>query len=214
MGGIFMYVKNYMTANPYTINPEASVADAFELMKDKKIKRVPVLKNGKLVGIVTERKLLEVSPSPATTLSIYEINYLLSKTKIESIMSKDIVAVEPDSLLEEAAVKLRDYDVGGLPVMENGKLVGIITETDLFDAFISILGFRDHGSRISILIEDDKPGVLERITSIIAGYDVNITHIVVSEGELVIRINTLNVEGIIEHIEREGFKVISITRNQ
>lgn len=209
-----MYVKNFMTANPYTINPEASVAAAFELMKDKKIKRVPVLKNGKLVGMVTERKLLEVSPSPATTLSIFEINYLLSKTKIESIMSKDLVAVEPDSLLEEAAVKLRDYDVGGLPVMENGKLVGIITETDLFDAFIAILGFRDHGSRISILIEDDKPGVLERITSIIAGFDVNITHIVVSESELVIRINTLNVEGIIQQIEKEGFKVISITRNQ
>ena len=89
-----MYIRNRMTANPYTVSPDATVAETLELMRDKGIRRVPVVKNDKLVGIITERKLLEVSPSPATTLSIFEINYLLSKTKIDSIMTKDVVTVD------------------------------------------------------------------------------------------------------------------------
>lgn len=209
-----MYVRTRMTANPYTVAPDATIAETLELMRQKNIRRVPVVKNGKLIGIITERKLLEVSPSPATTLSIFEINYLLSKTKIESVMSKDVITVGPDSLLEEAAVKMRENDVGALPVVDNGKLVGIITETDIFDSFVEILGFKDRGSRITVDVEDDRPGVLARIAGIIAGFDVNITHLVVFENELVIRVNTINVNGILDAFKQNGYKVISVMKNE
>jgi acetoin utilization protein AcuB len=208
-----MYIRNRMTANPYTVSPDATVAETLELMRDKGIRRVPVVKNDKLVGIITERKLLEVSPSPATTLSIFEINYLLSKTKIDSIMTKKVVTVTTDSLLEEAAVKMREFDIGGLPVLEDGKLVGIITETDVFDSFIEIMGFKDQGSRIAVEIDDDKPGVLEKIASVIAGFDINISHLAFFRNEIIIRVNALNVEGLVKALEEKGFKVISVLKN-
>lgn len=209
-----MYVRNSMTANPYTVTPEATVAEAFELMRDKQIRRVPVVKNGKLVGIITERKLLEVSPSPATSLSIFEINYLLSKTKIESIMSKDLVTVSSNNLLEEAALLMREHDIGGLPVVDDGKLVGIITETDIFDSFIEIMGFRDQGSRITLDLEDDRPGLLEKISGIIAGFNVNISHLALFRNTLIIRVNSFNVDEIIKTLENKGFKVISVIKSK
>ncbi len=209
-----MYVKFSMTANPYTVSPDTTIADAVELMRNKNIRRVPVVKNGKLVGIITEKKLLEVSPSPATSLSVFEINYLLSKTKIETVMTKELVTVSPDSLLEEAAIKMRDNDVGGLPVVENGKLVGIITESDIFQAFLEVLGSRDPGSRISLAIIDDKPGVLARIAGLIAGFGVNITHLVIARNEIMVRLNTLNIDEILKTLEDNGFKILSVIKNQ
>ena len=209
-----MYVRNHMTSNPYTVTVDATVAETLELMRAKRIRRVPVLKNGALAGIITERKLLEVSPSSATTLSVFEINYLLAKTKIETIISKEVVTVGPDSLIEEAAVKMRESDVGGLPVMDKGKLVGIITETDLFGAFIEIMGFKDHGSRIAIEFEDDKPGVLANVAGIIAGFNVNISHLAMFRNEIIIRVNSLNVDDIVKALEENGYKVLSIFKNE
>lgn len=209
-----MYVKYRMTAKPFTVAPDATIAETLELMRSKHIRRVPVVKNDKLVGIITERQLLEVSPSPATTLSVFEINYLLSKTKIESIMSKDIVTVTSETLLEEAALLMREHDIGGLPVVDNGKLVGIITETDLFDALIEIMGLRDHGSRIAVAIEEDKPGVLAKVAGIIAGFDLNITHLAIHRNELIIRVNALNVEDIVKELNKNGFTVISVVINK
>jgi acetoin utilization protein AcuB len=204
-----------MTANPFIVTPEATVAETLELMRSKKIRRVPVVKNGKLAGIISERQLLEVSPSPATSLSIFEINYLLSKTKIDSIMTKDVITVSPDSLLEEAALKMREHNVGGLPVVENGKVIGIITETDIFDSFVEILGFKDtNSSRIAIEIEDDRPGVLAQVAGIIAGYGVNITHLVIFRNELIVRVNTQNTHDIIKGLEGNGFRIISVTNNE
>lgn len=208
-----MYVKNHMTPNPYTLQPDATIADALDLMRSKKIRRLPVVKNGKLAGIVTERKLLEVSPSPATSLSIFEINYLLSKTKIDTIMTKNVLTVNPDSLIEEAAILMRNNDIGALPVVEDGKLVGIITETNIFDAFISILSFRERGTRLTIFIDQDKPGLLEKISGIIAKYNINISHLVFYENELVIKLDSLNVENLIEQIKSSGFKVVSVIKN-
>lgn len=209
-----MYVRNRMTANPYTVTPETTIADALELMREKKISRVPVLKNGKLVGIITERRLMEVSPSPATSLSIFEINYLLSKTKIEEVMTKKVITVSPDDLLEVAALLMRDHDVGGLPVLEGDKLVGIITETDIFDAFIEIMGFRDIGSRITLHIEEDKPGVLAEVAKIIAQFEVSISHLAIFGDEIIIRVNTLNVENVLTGLKEKGFKVISVMKNE
>jgi acetoin utilization protein AcuB len=209
-----MYVRNSMTANPFTVAPDATIADTMELMRTRHIRRVPVVKNGKLVGIITERKLLEVSPSPATTLSVFEINYLLAKTKIESVMSKDVIYVSSGTLLEEAALKMREHDIGGMPVVDDGKLVGIITETDIFDSFIEIMGLKDHGVRIAVQIDEDKPGVLAKVAIIIAGFNVNVTHLAIFRDELVIRLNTINIDGILEALGDSGFKVLSILKNE
>jgi len=207
-----MYIRNYMTSNPYTVSPDDTISDAMQLMRTKKIGRIPVVKNSKLVGIITKGKLLEVSPSPATTLSIYEIDYLLSKTKIASIMTKDVITVAPGDLLEVAAVKMSEFDIGGLPVIENGKLVGIITETNLFNAFIEMMGFRDQGSRISIDIQEDKPGILSKVTGIIAGFDINISHLALFRNELVIRINALKTEELVNALESNDIKVLSVIK--
>lgn len=209
-----MYVKYFMTANPYTVAPDTTIADAMILLREKNIRRMPVVKNGKLVGMISEKKLLEVSPSPATSLSVFEINYLLSKTKIETVMTKDVVTITSDSLLEEAAIKMRDNRVGSLPVVDNGKLVGIITESNVFDAFIEMLGARDHGSRIAIEVSDDKPGIVAKIASIIADFNVNISHLVFLKNEIMARVNTLNVDSVVKSLEEKGFKVVAVTKNR
>ncbi|HHY22784.1 MAG TPA: CBS domain-containing protein, partial [Clostridiaceae bacterium] len=164
-----MTVRSRMTSNPYTISPDATIAEALEIMRKNNIRRLPVVKNRKLVGIVTEREMQEVSPSKATTLSVFELNYLLSKTKVSTVMTRDVITVSPDSLLEEAAILLRDNRVGALPVIQDGAVVGIITETNIFDAFIDLLGFRDSGTRISVEVEDS-PGILANVANVIKGF--------------------------------------------
>lgn len=206
-----MYVRNRMTVNPITVSPDTMIATALELMREKNINRIPVVKDEKLVGIITERKLMEVSPSSATSLSIFEINYLLSKTKVEQVMTKKVVTVAPDDLLEVAALKMRDNSVGGLPVVENGKVVGIITESNIFDAFIEIMGFRERGTRISILIQEDRPGVLAELAQTIATCDINITHLAIYHGEIVLRVDTRQPEDLIERLKEKGFRPTSVT---
>ncbi len=209
-----MYVKNSMTTNPYTLSPEATIAEAIELMRAKNVKRLPVVKNDSLIGIITHGQLLEVSPSPATSLSVFEINYLLAKTKIDSIMTRKVITVSPDMLLEEAALLMREHKIGGLPVVSDNKLVGIITETDLFDAFIEIMGFRDKGSRIALDIGQDHPGVLAEVTGIIAGFNINITHLAAFRSEMIVRVNTTNIAEILTAIEARGYRIVSILKNE
>lgn len=206
-----MYVRSRMTVNPFTIAPDTMIADALELMREKNINRVPVVKDGKLVGIVTERKVMEVSPSSATSLSVFEVSYLLSKTKVEQVMTKKVVTVSPDDLLEVAALKLRDNNIGGLPVVENGRVVGIITESNIFDAFIEIMGFREQGSRISILIQEDRPGVLAEMAKTIAACNINITHLAIYHDEIVLRVDTREPEQLIQSLQEKGFQIASVT---
>ncbi len=205
-----MYVRNSMTSNPYTVGPDATIAETLELMREKKVHRVPVLEHGKLVGIITERRLLEVSPSPATTLSVFEINYLLAKTKVGTLMTKDVVTVAPGTLLEEAARLMRDRDVGALPVLEGGKLVGIITESDLFDAFLEILGFRSRGTRIAVEVEDDRPGLLADIARIIADRGVNILNVATFRSEVIFKVNTLNADDLVAELAAKGLRILSV----
>lgn len=212
-----MIVRSRMTSNPYTISPDATIAEALEIMRKNNIRRLPVVKNGKLVGIVTEREMQEVSPSKATTLSVFELNYLLSKTKVSAVMTKNVITVSPDSLLEEAAVLMRDNRVGALPVTQDGKVVGIITETNIFDAFIDLLGFRDSGTRISVEVEDS-PGILANVANVIKSFGANITHLVVYRSQtgksgIVIRVNTINTDDMISALENKGYKVTSVLKN-
>ncbi|MCR6545582.1 CBS and ACT domain-containing protein [Dehalobacterium formicoaceticum] len=209
-----MHVRSKMTKEPVTITKQTTIADALELMRKHNIRRLPVLENDKLVGIVTDRDLSEVSPSPATSLSVFEINYLLAKMKIKDALPKKqkVITIEPDAYVEEAAIKMREHKIGALPVVEQDKLVGIITETNIFDAFIDLLGVREQGSRIDIEVEDH-PGVLANVTQLIQKSGANISRVAVfrEEGKtfLVIRLTTFYGEPIIKTLEESGYKVVA-----
>jgi len=163
-----MLVIERMTPNPVTVTEDTSMHDALRLMRERKIRRLPVVsKAGKLVGIVSEKDLLYASPSPATTLSVFEVNYLISQIKVSQVMTRDPITVGDDCPLEEAARVMADNKVGGLPVVRYGELVGITTETDLFKIFLELLGARQKGLRLTLLVPDQK-GVLASITGEIA----------------------------------------------
>jgi acetoin utilization protein AcuB len=145
-----MLVRDQMSAAPITARAETAVADALRLMHERRIRRLPIVdRRGRLVGIVTDRDLLYASPSPATSLSIWELNYLLGKLTLDKVMTREVITVEEDTPIEEAARIMADHKIGGLPVMKGGSLGGVITETDVFRAFLELLGARRHGVRIT-----------------------------------------------------------------
>ncbi len=178
-----MLVKDRMSKPPITVRKNVGVEDALRLMHNEDIRRLPVVgKHGKMVGIVSELDLLKVSPSPATSLSVYEIPYLLAKVKMEDVMTEDVVTVHEDTPLEEAARVMADNKIGGLPVMRDGKVVGMITETDLFKTFLEMLGGREEGVRVSMFVPDEE-GMLAKITGKISDMGINVTALSTIRGE-------------------------------
>lgn len=205
-----MLVGERMTPRPITVNEDTSLPEALELMRREKIRRLPVLdKRGKLVGIVTELDLLRASPSSATTLSIYEIPYLLSKVKMRDIMSREVITVTEETPIEEAARIMADNKIGGLPVMRDGKLVGIITETDIFKLMLELFGARQNGVRITLSVPDEK-GVLARVTGQIAEMGGNILSLGTAMGEdpstsiLIMRVADVSEEALVEALNSLG----------
>ncbi|MDP4126670.1 MAG: CBS domain-containing protein [Bacillota bacterium] len=168
-----MYVRQFMTTQVFTVSPYESIADAMTLMRSKKIDCLPVLEKGKLVGFITDGDLREVSPSPATSLSIFELNYLVPKTPIRQIAIKKVITCHPDMGIEDAAILMREHKIGGLPVLEEDKLVGIITSYDILEAFLDIMGSRSPGQRVVIERKDEK-GVLLDIAATFKQYDTNV----------------------------------------
>ena len=162
-----MFVGERMSHPIISIAPDMPVHDALDMFKRERIRRAPVVKEGKLVGIVSDKDLLNASPSPASSLSIWEMNYLLSKITVSEVMTKKVLTVAEDTPIEEAARIMADNKIGGLPVMRDGHVVGIITETDLFKIFLEFMGAREKGIRITALL-DDKPGQLAKITKAIS----------------------------------------------
>lgn len=167
-----MYVYEKMTKNPFTLSPIDSVIKALDLMKQHEFHRVPIVANNKLVGLVTQGVIEASAPSSATSLSIFEINYLFSKANLGDIMIKDVVTIDASALLEEAALLMREKNIGALPVLDQGNLVGIITNKDIFDAFIDLSGYLQDGVRFVIKIREDKVGVLFEITKCFKEADV------------------------------------------
>jgi acetoin utilization protein AcuB len=164
-----MLVRERMTPNPITITPSTSVGDALRVMCEKKIKRLPVLDSkGQMVGIVCEKDLLYASPSPVTSLNVWEIHELLGKLVVEKVMTSRVITVGEDQPLEEAARIMEDGRIGGMPVMRGKQLVGIITESDLFKSFLQFLGGRRRGVRVTATIPNAK-GTLAHITNAIFG---------------------------------------------
>lgn len=205
-----MFVKNRMTKNPKTITSNTSISDAVALFKETNFKRFPVVDNGKLVGLLTKWDIQTVSPTKATSLSIFEVHYFLSLITVKDAMTKKVVTIEADALLEEAAILMREHKISTLPVMENGKLVGIITESDIFAAFIDLLGFKDKGSRITVETKD-VPGGIAVISDIYSSLHINITHIALFEGngirDLVIRAPITDLTDVERMLNEKGYKI-------
>jgi acetoin utilization protein AcuB len=178
-----MTVDLVMTKNPAFIHPDASLNDAKALMSKLHIGKLPVLDaRNRLVGLVTKKDLLGAGPSAATTLDMYEISYLLSKITVEKIMVKQVRTVQSEEVVEEAARIMADNGIGCLPVMDGPALAGIITESDLFHAFIGMFGAREPGVRVTFLAEE-KPGILAEVTHALSGLNANIVALVTYPGD-------------------------------
>jgi acetoin utilization protein AcuB len=178
-----MLVGERMTRNPVTVTEETSIDDALHVMRERKVRRLPVLdSSGKMVGIVSDRDLLHAAPSPATSLSVYELHYLLSKLTIKRVMTSPVITVSPGTPVEEAARTMVDNRIGGLPVMEGGKLVGIITETDIFKILLELLGARVSGLRLTLGVHEGK-GVLAKVTAAVTEHGGNIVSLVTYTGK-------------------------------
>ena len=168
-----MLVKERMSRHPVTIRPETSLHDALRIMREAKVRRLPVLDSkNRVVGIVLEKDLLYASPSPATSLSVYEMNYLISRIQVKDLMTRDVVTVTEDCPLEEAARIMTDNDISGLPVMRGEALVGMITESDLFKIFLELLGARTWGLRVTIKLADRR-GALAKLTAALSSHGAN-----------------------------------------
>ncbi|MCX7796187.1 MAG: CBS and ACT domain-containing protein [bacterium] len=211
-----MFVKWRMTPNPIVIDPEVSILDALHIMKENKVRRLPVVAHGKLVGIVTERDLRESPSLKATSLSIYELNYLLAKTPVKEVMTKNPITVTPDTTIEEAAVIMRDNEISGLPVVEDGRVVGIVTETDIFDMLVKLLGFRK-GIRLTLSLEN-RIGAIADLTNVFKELGINIISIVVFEeeykeqGNVVVRVEVEDIDRLTKALESAGIKIVHILR--
>ena len=212
-----MFVATRMAHNPVTITSTTSVADATHIMRTNKFRRLPVVDNGKLVGIVTDRDLREVSPSPATTLSIYELNYLLAKMLVKDVMKKQVLTILKDATIEEAALIMATNRIGGLVVVDqSGAVAGIITETDIFKCFVEVMGLENGKTRITMDVTD-KLGRLHEITGIFAELGINIGSLATysranGSFELVVRADVTETKELSARLEALGCPVTHIAR--
>ncbi len=162
-----MFVRSYMTPDPIGVGPDVAFPEAMGILRRQKIRRLPVLDKGRLIGIVVEKDMLSNQPSPATTLSIHEMYALLERLRVRQIMSRPVFTVQGDCPLEEAARIMVEQKIGCLPVMDGDRLVGIITETDIFKTLVEALGGQETGTRLTLRLPD-RVGELAKISSDIA----------------------------------------------
>lgn len=169
-----MLVRDRMTPNPVTITEDTTLKDALDLVRSRPFRHLPVVdEGGKLVGIVTEKSLVYASPRPELSLSVFEVDYLLRKTLVKQVMQRDLVTVSPDLPIEEAARVMVDHRIGCLPVLENGELIGIISDTDIFRVFVEGMGGGHPSLRLTITIPE-RVGSLARVVDCIAAIEGNI----------------------------------------
>jgi acetoin utilization protein AcuB len=164
-----MLVQDWMTHNPVTITDETSMMKAIHLMKQNRFRRLPVLHDSQLVGIVTDRDLKEASPSKATTLDVHELYYLLAELQVKDIMTRDPLTVNAGDTVEHAAQLMLENTISGLPVVgSEGDLVGILTQSDVFRAFMHITGVQQGGVQFALRLED-KPGLIKEVVDLLRG---------------------------------------------
>jgi acetoin utilization protein AcuB len=206
-----MLVKNWMTKDPLVVSPKTSVEEALRTMREYRVRHLPVVKDkDTLIGIVTQTDLLQASPSPATSLSVWEINFLLAKMQVRDAMKTSVVVVDEECPLEEAALVMGEHKYGCLPVVHGKRLVGIITETDLFTIFTEQLGARSTGVRLMLLVNDVK-GELARLTGRITelgGNIIRLTSLPAKDpGQQIV---TLKVEDVAQETLTEGLSDVVV----
>lgn len=212
-----MKIKYWMTRNPVTVKPDTSILEASQVMKENRIRRLPVVDKGKVVGIVTYRRLMEASPSEATSLSIYELNYLIAKLKVKDVMEKNPVCISPEDSVMDVAILGHQKGIGAFPVVEKGRLVGIVTETEIYRTFVEILGSPDENSIICLenIDLEKRVGALSRITGIIESLGVpvlaaiSLPHRNTPGHRLHLRLKTKNVDPVIQELQKNEYKVCS-----
>ena len=208
-----MLVKEWMTSNPTVVSSKTPVMEAMQLLRKGGFRRLPVVDNGKLVGIFTDKDLKEAAPNQTSSLSVYELNYLLSKLLIKDIMSEDVFFVSPEDPIEKVALLMEEQKIAGLPVVANEEVVGIITITDMLETFVQVLGLREGGTRVTVSLPDE-PGILQKVAE--AGPPSNISTVVTSgikEGkmrELVLRATGLDAESFAERLKEKGVAVLDV----
>ena len=212
-----MSVKDFMTRRVVYISPDTTIAQAAEMMREQGLHRLPVIENDRLVGLVTEGTIAEASPSKATSLSIYEMNYLLNKTKVGDVMIRDVFTISPFASLEDATYLMLKHKVGILPVLENGQLYGVITDRDIFKAFLLVAGYGEEGTRFR-LVTDDTVGRLEKVVHLIVEQNLNIASVMnipTKEDEVVIEVQVegkIDMEAMKASFQENGFRVDDVKR--
>ena len=211
-----MLVKDRMTCDPVVITTDTSLKEALEIVRSKPFRHLPVLdENGKLVGIVTEKSLVYASPTSTTALSVFEVDYILSRTKVGQIIQGSVISVGPDWPIEEAARVMVDRRIGCLPVVEDDKLIGIISDTDIFRVFVEGLGGGHPSLRITVVVPE-KVGSLARITSRVVALGGNIYSLGIFWGErpedrvIVFRLEGVDRETAVQALEDDGIQVIHV----
>lgn len=210
-----MSVKDFMTRKVVYISPDTTIAHAADLMREQDLHRLPVIENDKLVGLVTEGTIAEASPSKATSLSIYEMNYLLNKTKVKDVMIKDVITVSAYASLEDATYLMYKNKVGILPVVDNDQLYGVITDRDIFAAFLQVSGYGEEGVRARFIV-DNKAGELGKIIRLVSDKEYNIVstvQIATKSGKVVIEVQIegkVDLEEVRSLFEDAGIEVDSL----
>ena len=215
-----MLVKDRMSNEVLTVKPDTTIPDALALMEKKGIRRLPVVDKDHLVGMVTLLDLVRASPSPATSLSIWELNYLIAKLPVKDIMAKDVYSVSPNEPVDDAAALMKEHRIGGLPVVDNGKVVGIITETDIFSAFMEMLGVLRGGVRLTLELPD-RQGSLAEVTELFRNYGVNIVSLAVlpsepenNVGQSVWRLQGCeDVDALMDFLREKSYRVVHVSEN-
>ena len=211
-----MAVKDFMTRKVVYISPNTTIAHAADMMREQKLHRLPVIENDQLVGLVTEGTIAEASPSKATSLSIYEMNYLLNKTKIKDVMIRKVITVSQYASLEDATYLMLKNKIGILPVVDNHQVYGVITDRDVFQAFLEIAGYGEEGIRVRFITENEV-GVLGKIVALIVEENLNISHTVNiprKDGKVVIEVQIdgkIDLTSLKDKFEKEGIQVEEIT---
>jgi len=211
-----MLVRDRMTAKPVTITETTNLRDALDLVRSNRFRHLPVVdKAGKLAGIVTEKDLVYAAPTPTTTLSIFEVNYILSRMTVAQVMKTSVVTVGPDLPIEEAARVMVDHRIGCLPVLEDGELIGIISDTDIFRVFVEGLGGGHPSLRITVVVPEEV-GSLARVTEAVSALGANIHSLGLFWGdEPHDRVIAFRLEGIarddaVEALEAKGIHVADV----
>lgn len=214
-----MYVKDRMTKEPFAIGKDTTISKALDIMATHDFHRLPVVdSNNKLIGLITEGEISANTPSKATSLSIHELNYLLSKTLVESIMIKEVITTHGDALLEEAASIMRKNNVGCLPVVKDGVLIGIITQNTIFEAFIDMMGYYQKGTRFVVEVQEDKAGILAEIGQIFYDENISVSHMAVyhhgDHTDVVIRANTFEADKMTQLLQNHHYQIVSVIMNK